>query len=66
MAGGSAFMLNYPFVYPSAKDNAPDIFKQMAARLRRPMFRVQHTANMEEEHVIGGWRLRPSDESRSP
>jgi cobaltochelatase CobS len=34
------------------------IFEQIAARTGRPMFRVQHTANMEEEHVIGGWRLR--------
>ena len=30
-AGNSAFMINYPFVYPSAKANAPDVFKQMAA-----------------------------------
>ena len=30
-AGGSSFMLNYPFVYPSAKENAPDVFKQMGA-----------------------------------
>ncbi len=30
-AGGSSFMLNYPFVYPSAKENAPDVFKNMAA-----------------------------------
>jgi multiple sugar transport system substrate-binding protein len=30
-AGDSAFMINYPFVFPSAKDNAPDIFKQMGA-----------------------------------
>ena len=30
-AGGSSFMLNYPFVYPSAKENAPDVFKQMDA-----------------------------------
>ncbi len=30
-AGTAAFMINYPFVYPSAKENAPDIFKQMAA-----------------------------------
>ena len=28
--GGSAsFMLNYPFVYPSAKENAPDVFKNL-------------------------------------
>jgi multiple sugar transport system substrate-binding protein len=30
-AGNSAFQINYPFVYPSAKSNAPKIFKQMAA-----------------------------------
>ena len=30
-AGNSAFMINYPFVYPSAKENAPDIFKVMKA-----------------------------------
>ena len=28
-AGDSSFMLNYPFVYPSAKENAPDVFKQL-------------------------------------
>ena len=30
-AGGASFMLNYPFVYPSAKENAPDVFKQLEA-----------------------------------
>ena len=30
-AGESAFMLNYPFVYPSAQEDAPDIFKNMGA-----------------------------------
>lgn len=29
--GDSTFMINYPFVYPSAKDNAPDVFKVMKA-----------------------------------
>jgi multiple sugar transport system substrate-binding protein len=29
--GGSSFMVNYPFVYPSAKENAPDVFKNMEA-----------------------------------
>ena len=29
--GGSTFMVNYPFVYPSAKENAPDVFKNMEA-----------------------------------
>jgi multiple sugar transport system substrate-binding protein len=32
-AGGASFMLNYPFVYPSAKENAPDVFKQMEAAI---------------------------------
>ena len=30
-AGDSTFQINYPFVYPSAKENAPDVFKQMGA-----------------------------------
>jgi multiple sugar transport system substrate-binding protein len=30
-SGTSSFMINYPFVYPSAKSNAPAVFKQMAA-----------------------------------
>jgi len=30
-AGDSSFMINYPFVYPSAKENAPDVFKNMGA-----------------------------------
>lgn len=29
--GTSAFMINYPFVYPSAKEEAPEIFKSMKA-----------------------------------
>jgi multiple sugar transport system substrate-binding protein len=30
-AGDAAFMVNYPFVYPSARDNAPEIFDAMGA-----------------------------------
>jgi multiple sugar transport system substrate-binding protein len=30
-SGTSAFMINYPFVYPSAEENAPDVFKVMKA-----------------------------------
>ena len=29
--GDSAFMINYPFVFPSAKENAPKVFEQMEA-----------------------------------
>ena len=32
-AGGASFMLNYPFVYPSAKENAPEVFKQLGEAL---------------------------------
>ncbi len=32
-SGGSTFMINYPFVFPSAKENAPDVFKQLGAAL---------------------------------
>ena len=28
-AGGASFEINYPFVYPSTKDNAPDVFKNL-------------------------------------
>jgi multiple sugar transport system substrate-binding protein len=28
--GGSSFMVNYPFVYPSAREEAPEVFEQMA------------------------------------
>lgn len=28
-AGGASYMLNYPFVYPSAKENAPEVFKNL-------------------------------------
>ncbi len=30
-AGDSSFMLNYPFVYPSAEANSPEVFKQLEA-----------------------------------
>jgi multiple sugar transport system substrate-binding protein len=30
-AGDSSFMVNYPFVFPSAKENAPEVFENMEA-----------------------------------
>jgi multiple sugar transport system substrate-binding protein len=30
-AGTASYMINYPFVYPSAKENAPDVFENMGA-----------------------------------
>jgi cobaltochelatase CobS len=46
------------YLWGHAGTGKTTIFEQIAARTRRPMFRVQHTANMEEEHIVGGWRLR--------
>lgn len=46
------------YLWGHAGTGKTTIYEQIAARSRRPMLRVQHTANMEEEHVIGGWRLR--------
>jgi cobaltochelatase CobS len=46
------------YLWGHAGTGKTTIFEQIAARTRRPMLRVQHTANMEEEHVVGGWRLR--------
>lgn len=51
-SGDSAFMLNYPFVYPSAKENAPDVFKQIAAA---PYPRVD--ATMPARPPLGGINL---------
>jgi len=46
------------YLWGHAGTGKTTIYEQLAARTRRPMVRVQHTANMEEEHVVGGWRLR--------
>jgi multiple sugar transport system substrate-binding protein len=58
-SGVAAFQLNYPFVYPSAKDNAPDIFENMAW--------APYPSVVEDEpaHVtIGGIDLAVSSLSR--
>lgn len=46
------------YLWGHAGTGKTTIYEQIASRTGRPMLRVQHTANMEEEHVIGGWRLR--------
>ena len=46
------------YLWGHAGTGKTTVFEQIAARTRRPMLRVQHTANMEEEHIVGGWRLR--------
>lgn len=59
--GDSAFMLNYPFVYPSAKENAPDIFKQIAAT-KYP----QVTPDEPSRPPLGGINLAVSKFSENP
>lgn len=59
-SGDSSFMINYPFVYNSAKSNAPDVFRQMAAA-KFP--RVD--ANRPSAPPIGGINLAVSSYSRN-
>ena len=51
-AGGSSFMLNYPFVYPSASENAPDVFEQMGFALYPRI-----DADMPSRPPLGGIHL---------
>jgi multiple sugar transport system substrate-binding protein len=51
-SGSSAFMINYPFVYPSAEAEAPDIFKVMKAA-KYP----QVDANRPSAPPLGGINL---------
>jgi multiple sugar transport system substrate-binding protein len=50
--GGSSFMLNYPFVYPSAEENAPDVFKNLG---QAPYPRVDE--NRPSAPPLGGINL---------
>ena len=59
--GDSTFMINYPFVYPSAKENAPDVFKVMAAA-KFP----QVDADKPSKPPIGGINLGVSAFSEHP
>jgi multiple sugar transport system substrate-binding protein len=60
-AGNSTFMLNYPFVYPSAKENAPDVFKNMGfAKYPRVV------ADMPSRPPLGGINLGVSAFSEHP
>lgn len=58
-AGNSAFQINYPFVYPSAKSNAPQIFKEMGAA-QYPAVDAQHPA----KPPIGGINIGVSAYSK--
>jgi len=58
-AGDSTFQINYPFVYPSAKTNAPAVFKQMGAA-QYPAVDAQHPA----KPPIGGINIGVSAYSK--
>ena len=60
-AGESAFMINYPFVYPSAKENAPDVFKEIAAT-KYPAI----TGDEPSRPPLGGINLAVSKYSEHP
>jgi multiple sugar transport system substrate-binding protein len=59
-SGSSAFMINYPFVYPSAEENAPDVFKVMKAA---PYPRVE--PDVPSAPPLGGINLGVSEFSES-
>lgn len=60
-AGDSTFMINYPFVYPSAKDNAPKVFEQIAAAKLPQVVEGQDSAP-----PIGGINVGVSAFSKHP
>ncbi len=59
--GASSFMINYPFVYPSAKENAPDVFKNMGAA-KYPAV----VPGMPSRPPLGGINLGVSAYSENP
>ncbi len=60
-SGNSTFMINYSFVYPSAKANAPEIFKVMKAA-KYP----QVDPNIPSKPPIGGINIGVSAYSKHP
>lgn len=60
-AGESSFMLNYPFVFPSARQNAPEVFENMGAALYP---RVQ--PDVPSAPPLGGINLAVSSYSPHP
>lgn len=60
-SGNSTFMINYPYVYPSAKANVPSIFKVMGAA-KYP----QVDADKPSKPPIGGINIGVSSYSKHP
>jgi cobaltochelatase CobS len=54
-----AMEMNIPaYIWGHAGTGKTTLLSQIAARTGRPVLRVQHTANMEEDQIVGGWRVR--------
>jgi multiple sugar transport system substrate-binding protein len=60
-AGTAAFMINYPFAYGSAKDNAPDVFKNIGVA-EYPRVVPDQPANPP----LGGFNIGVSSFSENP
>lgn len=59
--GKPSFMVNYPFIYPSAKENAPDVFKAIGAARYPGM-----TADRPSKPPLGGINLAVGAFSTAP
>jgi multiple sugar transport system substrate-binding protein len=60
-SGDSTFMVNYPFIFPSAEEEAPEVFKQLEAA---PYPRVN--PDQPAEVTVGGFNLGVSEFSSQP
>lgn len=60
-SGDSTFMVNYPFIFPSAEEEAPEVFKQLEAA---PYPRVD--PGRPAEVTVGGFNLGVSEFSSQP
>lgn len=60
-SGDSTFMVNYPFIFPSAEEEAPEVFKQLEAA---PYPRVN--PDRPAEVTVGGFNLGVSKFSSQP
>lgn len=60
-AGAATFELNYPFVFPAAKENAPEVYEQMAAA-KYPRVDASRPSNPP----LGGFNLGVSSFAKDP
>ena len=60
-SGTSAFMINYPFVYPSARENTPDLFEHLQWAHWPAVYEGE-----QSRVTIGGFNLGVSSHSEHP